>query len=220
MRNLHNKWALSGLLVGLFLGLGVPAQSHAQFTFYPNKWAADTTYGFGYLAAPLNTSTARTSISSGAGAWNAVSGSWFDITSNGTVNPMVIWISNYCSMTAGNWMVSRDLSGLGAIGNASHCFSGSTLTKVIVQFDDPASWYTGSGGPLANQYGLRSVAAHEFGHATGFLPGFNNGHYQSTDAACTVADPNKNTMCAGISPGTVWHRTLGSHDIHTVEDAY
>jgi hypothetical protein len=108
---------------------------------------------------------------------------------------------------------------MGSVGNASLC-AGANMTKAVIQFDDNANWYTGSGGPLASQYDLRSVAAHEFGHATGFMPSINMGHFSATDAACTVADPNKDTMCAGASPGTVWKRDLASHDIHTVEAAY
>jgi hypothetical protein len=86
----------AGLVIGLMVGASAVASAHTASTYYPAKWNGDQTFGYGYLMAPLDTATARTLIATGAGQWNAPAGNWFDITSNGVVNPMVIWIDNYC----------------------------------------------------------------------------------------------------------------------------
>lgn len=78
-----------------------------------------------------------------------------------------------------------------------------------------AGWFLGDGAIPPNAWDLEGTATHEFGHVTGFVP-----HWTDTSNLCTNADPH--TMC-GAEPGfrgSKARRTLETHDIHTLEDAY
>ncbi len=89
-----------------------------------------------------------------------------------------------------------------------------------IEFDTGETWYNQSAGdPPSDTIDTQAVAAHEFGHATGF-----SRHWDYQDGAngslCKTGDLAKHTMCATYEGGTVRQRTLEEHDIHTFAAAY
>lgn len=78
---------------------------------------------------------------------------------------------------------------------------------------DDGTFYFGTGTPAWYQADFRSAMAHELGHATGFW-----GHFGEGDV-CNGDDPSNQTMCAILWRGTVYSRTLGTHDIHAFQTA-
>lgn len=206
---------LAALVSGAALGSSVASDAHSTSTFYPIKWSSDRTYGLGYLEPQVNTGDAHSSIHSGAAQWSAVSGAWLDFTFSGNINPMVIWGGSVCSQIGDVWVISRDLSSLGYVGNTTNCGNGTNLTKSMVQFHDGPSgyWYVAAGTPGGSQYDLRSLASHEFGHSMGF-----SGHFSSTDSTCTQSPIH--TMCSGAALGSTYKRSLEVHEKDTFAAAY
>lgn len=206
--------AVAAFVAAAWLAGPAPVEAHSASTYYPKKWTADPYYGLGHLDAPLDTSTAKSSIHAGDNPWDGLAGNWLDFLWSGNENPMVMWTGSGCTTppSDGLWIVSDDISSLAF---EATCTSGDRIVRTAIVFDDTGtSWYTGSSTSVpSGKYDLRSVAVHEFGHAEGFA-----GHFSSTDTDCSGSD--RNTMCSGLPSGTSYKRTLESHDIHTVEAAY
>jgi hypothetical protein len=77
---------------------------------------------------------------------------------------------------------------------------------------------TGADGrkPTASRSDLRSVATHEFGHATGWSPHLDDAQPRSY---CGNV-PYQQTMCKTNYAGTTWQRTLGARDLRIFRGAY
>lgn len=65
---------------------------------------------------------------------------------------------------------------------------------------------------------MRSTAAHEWGHWTGWF-GPDGAHYAEDGDECP-SNSSRHTMCPRLPDGTTYMRSLESHDIHTFNDAY
>jgi hypothetical protein len=85
----------------------------------------------------------------------------------------------------------------------------------------PFTWRSDGGNPAASELDLRSVAAHEAGHATGgWLDGSDFGHFNDGNPDVCPVNSSRQTMCASTIFGTDWGRTLAAHDKDTFADAY
>lgn len=207
-----------GFLLGLLLGVPSAASAHNAGVWYPLEWPADRTYSIGFLHSYLRSSGAVTQIQAGPAPWNAISGNWFDMT-RGTDDSTVTWTGDPCSTAPSNaiWVTSRSLPA-GTLGVESTCGTSTSISRSVVSFDDDfsTSWYFGSSSTVpAGEHDFRSVAVHEFGHATGF-----SGHWTSTDASTNCSTTARHTMCPSVQTGTSYWRTLEYHDIHVIEAAY
>jgi hypothetical protein len=82
--------------------------------------------------------------------------------------------------------------------------SGGTILQMEIKYDSAENWYTGSGTPAGDQIDLRSIAAHEFGHALGLR--------HTTPNLYCPGNQYDATMCSGYTPGTTYKRTLEADD--------
>jgi hypothetical protein len=83
-----------------------------------------------------------------------------------------------------------------------------------ILFDGEEDWSTDD-SPTQNEVDFASVAAHEFGHATGWVH-----HFSRTGIYCYPVTSLIQTMCYVTPMGTTYKRSLASHDIHTFNAAY
>jgi len=202
---------LGALVIGLFVGYTVPASSHAGSTYYTKTWGSDINLAFGYQSGSLGSTTARATYNRADSVWNNVTGVTVDFYNSGSVNPMVYDTGSVCDVPASRvWIVSNDISG-GGLARAATC--GSNPTRGIVVIDSSSrTWEYGSDFPTSTEWDLQGVVTHEYGHVTGF-----SGHFPSADCPNTALQ----TMCPTLpSAGVYQWRTLGSHDIHTMQNAY
>ena len=210
---------LAGIAVGMVLGMGETGEAHTASTYIPDEWAADPYYYFGDIDSPLDGSTAKTSIHAGDDPWNSNSGTWLDFINSGYQDSSVQFTGYACTTGSGTavWIVTASMSSL---GRTNLCTDSGTITRAAIRLDDTRSnWYVGSSSNVpSNQYDLRSVIVHEFGHAGGFLPSTNDGHWDGVGEDCTGTD--RETMCGGLPRGTSYKRTIELHENHTFDSAY
>lgn len=84
------------------------------------------------------------------------------------------------------------------------------------------NWYSGTGAIQKYQKDLRSVATHEFGHATGFFAPCLHFADQCASAGedCTDFSVGKETMCKVTGLGDIVTRDISDHDLHTFTAQY
>ena len=148
---------------------------------------------------------------------------------------------DYCGLQRNGRPLSliffEPIDAYGHVGETAHCraIDGSGASKFLVNFDkDEALWYRGSNTKVPRQSGpdfdvahsdldLQSVATHEFGHAAGqqkhWDPPGDEGAGRG-GARCSQYDSKRETMCAWITRGTSWQRSLGPHDWKTFDKGY
>ena len=134
-----------------------------------------------------------------------------------------------------------DVGGLGppnkeATGEATTCnlrsgYRPSSFILAINSKPKLGRWYTGtsfavpgrpndSSSPNA-RYDLDSAAMHELGHATGWVPHYDDRRGLTQGGAVCGMTSNRETMCRDGAPlGVAWGRTLGRHDRETFFKAY
>lgn len=151
------------------------ATNHASFKYHPSLPSAFQS-GTNY----------------GATVWtNVTTSSWYWIINDTSSNNDV------------RWGTIDGAGGLLAMMQPYTC-GGTTLCQFYIKYDSAENWYTGSGTPGSGQKDLRSIAAHEFGHATGL------GHTQPMPN-CPGTSANA-TMCATYTTPTTYWRTLEGDD--------
>lgn len=150
-----------------------------------------------YDASTMN-STEKSSISYAAGRWENEAD--FD------------WRYNSSSV---NDVYFYDIDGKGGTyAYVNHWTSGNYITKFRMRLDERESWYTGSGSVSSSRLDLRSVAAHEFGHALGVA------HTQSSRCTSSVSELRRPTMCPTYAYGKSYWRTLEDDDERAAQMLY
>lgn len=102
----------------------------------------------------------------------------------------------------------------GTYAYVNHWTVGNYITKFRMRFDEGESWYSGSGSVSSSRLDLRSVAAHEFGHAVGVA------HTQSSRCTSSVSELRRPTMCPTYAYGKSHWRTLEDDDERAVQSLY
>lgn len=215
-------------------------------SFYPNVWPVPTVEEFAYdVGVPGG--AFRDRIDAGAQAWNGVSPNFGFRSSRGSsVSGMTENCPSRTDSTTKSVVFYINIDGRGTkekniIGRAGACLNNDTglldafrmrfdrgETAVDCQGKTISRWYTGASGkvgsycaPDGKRYAktdLQSAAAHEFGHATGFV-----GHYDSKKnpkSYCAFTNKDRQTMCFAQMDGQARDRTLGSIDKHIFRDIY
>lgn len=189
----------------------------------------------------------RNRIKDGAAQWNALGQSMtFAYDGQPDYEQPAIW-REYCGddyqQDGVHWFNIDDSVALAEVYKCSSVENaggtgGTQLHSFQIRFDSSRNWFTGSGTGIASiQYDLWSVAAHEFGHATGrggtataglsplptengVVVGDASGHFTLSTTYCNTNATAWHTMCAGVVNGTIWGRSLNTHDIDVFKGSY
>jgi hypothetical protein len=119
-----------------------------------------------------------------------------------------------------------------ALTQACPQLGNGNIKYVLMSFnsDSETTWNTGTDDPTSGELDAEHIAAHEFGHFTGFN-GINAGHFFSHND-CDQDPPiayasDWQTMCDATivlvgapEEGKKFRRTLEAHDKHTFDSAY
>jgi hypothetical protein len=181
------------LLISFLLISLTDVQSTEAYS-YTNKWATNsTTYRYGGDLP----SSFQGGTTFGADVWTNVT------TSR--------WVYVFVS-TSSNYVGYKNIDGSGNVAAVtSLSLSGNTITWFKIEYDNSENWYTGTGTPASNQLDLRSVAAHEFGHALGL------NHTQSNNCP---GGSNNATMCPSLPLTSTYARSLETDDRNGVTAMY
>lgn len=190
-----------------------PASAHSSSTFHPAGFGNNTV---AWRFTPSVPAGYRAAIQAGADSWDPIgTGFRFGTATNngGDFDPHDL---TYC-INFNNFNSAHYAGGTGGAADAVWCRTGSSMDKFGVTFDTATTWYTGTGTPTATD--LWSSAAHEFGHANGFVG--STGHFNdpNPDPVVCAADLTRATMCTG-GQSNIWRRTPEPHDIHTFAGSY
>ncbi len=184
------------LALGISLFLLLSAGVSEGYLTYPFKWPPSSV---AYDQHSLSTAW-KSAAYSGAFQWNNVSGSGFS------------WgATDYEGNDNDVYLGSID-GAYGTLGVTTTTYSGSSIIRTNIRFDNSENWYTGSSAPLSTQLDAISVAAHEFGHGLGL------DHTQSYN--CSGSENTRPTMCAYYSHGKTWGRSLEQDDRSGVVAVY
>ena len=211
-------YVISGMLVVLMaLSPTVSASAHPASDYYYSssplgKWPSTHTEPF-LVRNTFPSSSYVSRISESDNAWNTAPGSSLaevDFRYDGTTTST----GNFDSPCSISWsgVYWRSISGYGA---TKACKNSSNVTvNFQISINSGKTWYAGTGTPSSSQMDLKSIATHEFGHATGMY-----GHF--LDGPTCRLDSTRNTMCPGFeAQGTTYLRTLETDDKHTFTAAY
>lgn len=217
MRSLRRTGRLLGrmLLAGGVLASGVvlPATTtaHPAKDWYPREWKNDLQVEWSFTKGYPARGGRRNRVKDAARAWNRLG------------QPMrFVWrkdIDNLdprrCpSREQKDGVHWRIIDGNGnTLAETYRCYAGGRLHSFQITFDKQERWYGGKAKPPRGRFDLWSVAAHEFGHATGF-----SGHFSAGTRLCKGS--GQNTMCPLIRRGSRAWRTLERHDRDTFRNAY
>ena len=211
----------AALLAALVLATVGPA--HDKDTFYTKHWASgerNQDYGF---ANAVPTGNFRDRVQDGAQEWNALAGNMQFHRGGVDVN----WsYGDACNAAGNNSIHYGNIDGppvagqLNTAAQTRHCYytdRPSILALFRMRFDEDDPWYRDTGNPPSDRIDLWSLAAHEFGHATGFGQFGAQDHFGASSVYC---DPPKQTMCPSTSQGSAGWRSLEDHDRHTFNNQY
>lgn len=132
-----------------------------------------------------------------------------------------------------NLIATREGTGQHVFGYTTLCVVGGYATKfVITLVTNPGDggWKYGTAHPASDEWDLRSVTTHEFGHAIGFYKiascasgsGSVRHFCEDDETTCPSDNSLRQTMCPGRrgNIGTDYRRTTEGHDQHTLANAY
>ena len=207
------------------------ASAHAQADYYPTRWLNGGTRTW-FFDDGFPTGNKRARVRDAVAAWNNLNQT-LTFTEGASADSGFDYV-NSCPPTAGvnaiHWRNIPD--GQGALGITYTCSIGTEIYSTNMEFDSSRSWYDGTGDApdgFANQicslppgceWDIWSVAAHEWGHMTGFNGPFADGHFDPASDLCQSSPGPEHTMCPTIEIGTERLRTLELHDRHTFENSY
>jgi hypothetical protein len=215
--------AVCGVLIGSIGGIQ-SAQANSS-SYFSHTWTSYKVVQIG-IGGNMSTIDSNASLLSNADsasqAWDNVSSAprWGYFSNGNYSNVYVGYSSNPCHSDYSTnsievWMHAYPLSSQAA--NQTECETGSYITRSNVRFDTSnRTWHVGSSSAPSGTSDFRGIAAHEFGHSTGF-----DGHFPNGGGTCASSPTTSdNTMCSTFS-GTGYHwRTLGSSDIAEFQAAY
>lgn len=192
---MSNKKFITLVILTIVLTIGAWQNAHAWTPMgatWENGWAY-------YRFASSVPTSFRGHIDFGANVWTKADVSSF------------VW---YKSSWQGVKVIYQNYDGPGGV--LGHTFPSADGNAhfdyyTYVLFDKAENWYLGSGVPAYNQIDLRSIAAHEMGHALGL------------DHTGDIYCPNntyKATMCNGYKWGSYYLRTLAGDDRNGLKTLY
>jgi hypothetical protein len=196
------------------------ALAHSGSTYYPSKWKRDLSVAW-RIDNSVPGGAFRNRILDGAQEWNRLAPNMrFSHVGGDATNVNI----RRCSP---NRPYQRDGVFYGPIDGRLNVlafvvtctFPGTNELKHFqMKFDSAENWYTGTGTPGSSAFDVWGVAAHEFGHATGFSGPYAKGHFNPRGGVCTSSP--KHTMCPTISLGSTGSRSLEEHERHTFRNVY
>lgn len=241
--------AAAGLLmVAALATTAPPAAAHSASTFYPNRWLV----GRDVLSFRFNKTIPkgrwRTRINQGAQEWTRHNRRVYFVSADANrSNRLAPSLKCPTNDPAPSIVFRLELKGK-AIGTNQNCIDRDGELLYFRQGYDSTfkDWWTdpnSSGKIPRNKIDLRSVVAHEMGHATGFAGHFDDDgpdsgskkdfksycrSWNAQDKADDVYKPTANdtpytarqTMCFATARGQTGQRKLGAHDRGTFRNAY
>ncbi len=168
--------------------------------------------------------TRETSIKAAMNNWDDVSGATLTFTVGSDVGNYSFYEREDCSPLPTN-SVHWDNSipnATGFDGLTIICASPGQIVAFQVGFDADSgvTWHSDGTNPPPGELDLRSLARHEFGHATGgWLKASPNGHLNESSAQCPNTSA-RHTMCETITLGESWQRSTEEHDEDSFKAAY
>lgn len=210
----------------LIFGAADPAAGHSTGIYYPKPWNVNALtplvvpYSFGNLPSiGTNSATGEfASVEWGHQQWNAL-GQSLTFSTNGTESP-VNYRPGCGQVPMDNWIYQRGIDGAGGVlAETVYCWTNATGRghSFSITFDGSEDWYILSGDAPPGRIDLRSVAAHEFGHAAGQIPHWDD---DEDPLSICVEGTAMETMCKFHYSGTERQRTLENHDRHTFTETY
>lgn len=185
MKNM--QWLITSIiLVVAFILIG--AKLANAWVVQNPKWNISSATVVNYRADELPTAF-QNRLSDARSAWNNVSPARIDLLRND---------ASYGLRVYAGWI---DGTG-GTLGVTTRYWAGDAyISWATLKVEESENWYTGTGTPGATQFDLQSVLAHELGHAVAI---------SHTNASC--AGTSRPTMCANITTGTNYMRSLEADD--------
>jgi hypothetical protein len=222
---MHTRRTIDRILIVMaFLVMTMtPATAHSAAYYYYGTWNAGT--GLLPITVPWqsgNITFNPTWIQQGPQQWNNLGQSMqFRYDGERNVNSTG---SSCPTAPLDNWVFQRVLDGVaGTLAITWTCWrttplGARQLHSFTIEYDGSESWYSGNGDAPPTYVDVWSVASHEFGHATGWVPYHldENG----TNPELCLDDSTEHTMCSFYTPGTERMRTLEAHDVDTFSTAY
>lgn len=214
--------------------------AHTASDWYPAKWVNDKNVNWKFASGFPTGTAPRARVKNGAAKWNQLNQTMGFVFDSGAdyASFSALTCPNTEQKDAVHWG-TIDGPGTGAALATVCTFadaigppgSNTSLHSFQLKFDSAENWFTSdSGTPGSNQPDMESLAAHEFGHATGrsrteggtqTAGGDGKGHFVNSSEYCTpTTEANHHTMCTSTPLGTTWDRSLNTHDIDTFQNAY